>query len=288
MAKAKSNETNVETKDLMRGELNLLLKNATKFVDFLEKFKTYNNNMTIDFEEDTEGNINVISKIATASASSAKFVKLKFSDLFDIVTGELPKKCRLNIYNVERLVNVFKLVKTENVHFNITYEEDEKDSNLFYIEECYIINSDTNYLMPYAEKKLIGNFSTDSFNKLFNINEYYCKLLITKDNIDYLSSWGKVDTGNISEKEINLNVSEEKNRVIFKGADFQWKYNGTPEIKSTFKMNFKAEHLKYLDKNDYNVYVKEGNHDRKNLIFVDTNNEYMVAIVQAPDHGSDD
>ena len=288
MAKAKSNETNVETKDLMRGELNLLLKNATKFVDFLEKFKTYNNNMTIDFEEDTEGNINVISKIATASASSAKFVKLKFSDLFDIVTGELPKKCRLNIYNVERLVNVFKLVKTENVHFNITYEEDEKDSNLFYIEECYMINSDTNYLIPYAEKKLINNYSTDSYNKLFNIDEYYCKLLLTKDNIDYLSSWGKVDTGNISEKEINLNVSEEKNRVIFKGADFQWKYNGTPEIKSTFKMNFKAEHLKYLDKNDYNVYVKEGNHGRKNLIFIDTNDEYMVAIVQAPDHGSEE
>ena len=258
-------------------ELKLKFIDSQKFIDFLNKFKVFDNNLLIEFR----GSENVItSKVFNAAKSVIKFCELNFSDIFEIREGEIPEDLRLAIYNIDKLIQIFNLISNDEVYITFSYEQDDTEKDVYYITKFVLLTKTLKYIVPCGEKTLLNYMSNETAEKVFDIEEYQFKFQLDKQLLDKIKLFSEVDFG----ENISVISIKDKNMIVFNGSSYNLKYEGEFEIQEDANINIAKEFFKFLDKEEYTVYskvLKAESDDIKELIFTGNISNFKIAMAQS-------
>jgi len=238
MAKAKTS-TSTENK------IKLKCLDSKKFIDFLNKFKSFDNSMLIEFQ----GTDKIEIRAYNSSRSAVKIGSVEFSDVFQIESGEISDSLRLSLYNFDKIKSTFDIVNEADLNFIFEFVNIQ---GVDFVNKFTITSKSVKLNIMCGEISLITYLPQTTVDKLFDVSDAKIKFELPKNLLDKLLSLSTLDL--IDYIDIDSQVKGDKSALMFSGKNYQMKYQGDLEIQDNFSLSVQKDYLKYMCKDDYTCY----------------------------------
>jgi hypothetical protein len=234
----------------------LIVKNATKLTNFLQRFSLINQSLLLKIE-----NGNIFGITNTQEKNVVKFSTLQLDEIFDEMKGV--EDMKVGVINIKKICDAIKLFKDEEFTLSILYDA---ISGTNVATGFNLKNNKIEIIMPCAPMKLFMQFQQDVIDKIASTDDPRATFELTKDTQAELAPLIALD-------------DNKKGLISFKTSGGSLK----AECKS-FKMNLAScdqdvntailkEHYAYLDKEDLIAYVQDGK-----IVFVSQESDTKVII----------
>jgi len=246
----------------MEKSFRLRLKQPETLINFLVKFKSFDNNLLLEFKSSNE----IKAKAFNVSKSVIKIGTIDFKETFDQLDDQvIPENIRIRIFNIERLIKVLKSISKDEIDLVLgcNLEENLKE-DIYYVDQFVIITKNLKMTIPQGTETLIKYLSDDIINSKIGIDNFYFQLEFTKEFLDKLDLLADLDQD--EKVKIESFINDTKKVLKFSGKNFNLKSNDEFEIKENSQILIDKRSLKYIDKENYCLYGKSSvNKDNKKL-----------------------
>lgn len=278
------------------------LKNPKIFLDFLNRFKNFDNNILLQLNR-----TKISARVFNIAKSVMKIGSINYDEIFDLThiqtnqkQNQLPyidflnNEFHLIFYNFIKFLDILKIVLniSENdiylkFEINLSDEmQDYKKENVYYINKLMILTKYVKILIPCGEKTLLDSIDDETLNRIFDVSEIKGSVKVNQDFINNLILFSNYDFYNFFKfKLINKN---NKKIILFEGKNYQLLYPDIEDeskfkIFSNFQISIDKNYLKFLDKEDYEIYAKELKEENKAekldiLIFKSLDSNFQLAL----------
>lgn len=237
----------------------LTVKNATKLINFLQRFAVINQSLLLKIDKGCLFGIT-----NTQEKNVVKFSTIELDEIFDNI-GE-PEDTKIGILNIKKICEAIKLFKDDEFTFFVIYDRisGENVATGFNLK-----NDKIEIVLPCAPMKLFIQFQKDILDKISSIEDPKAVFELSKDTQAELAPLLVLDDNKKS--VISFNASG----GVLKAACKTFKMT-LASCDSDVDTAILKEHYAYLDKEDLIAYVQEGK-----IVFVSQESDTKVVIGEA-------
>lgn len=237
----------------------LVVKNAGKIINFLQRFSMINQSLMLEIDEK-----NLFGITNTQEKSVIKFSTLSLDEMFDEISNL--EKMKVGVINIKKLCDAIKLFKDEEFTLGILFENisGENVATGFNLK-----NDKIEIAIPCAPMKLFTQIQKDILARIASTENPRAEFELTKDTQLELAPLLALDDN----KKTAIHFEARGGSLKATCKSFKMRLADCDQDIDTA---ISKEHYAHLDKEDLVAYVQDGK-----IVFVSQESDTKVIIGEA-------
>lgn len=244
-------------------------KNVKAFTSWLRRFISIDNSLLLEIDEKTS---TFVAKVYDEARSCVKYSSIKFDDAGMVTkVSKDPKRIKVGIFNVSRLIKIFDQFNDAEFTFTINYSDlISDDSTTQYAGETINLkNKSLKMNVDCTSLNIFKYISDDLFKDKIAATEVVDRFTFTKTNLEKINALCALDN---EHKFIEFKFSD--NKVYVSGKTFEYLLEERENLKNASINVFKTQYSN-LDVENYEVELGD---DRLVFNSVDSNTVCVLSM----------